>query len=235
MTRFFALLLTLTALLQHASAQERRIMNRPYIDERVFHYGFHLGVHMQDMELRNNGYVDPETGERWYGEVDNYQPGFTVGVLGEMKFTRYLSVRVAPTLNLGQKHVVFHEQLSGRDTTQNIKSTYISVPISMKFAAPRYNNFRPYMALGVSPMVDLTNRKHGALLAKKFDCMLELALGCDVYFGFFKLIPELKFSFGLLDIIQKDRSDLIDQSLLKFTNSIDSGHNRMITLTFYFE
>ena len=39
--------------------------HRPYIDQRRFHYGFLFGVHMQDLELKNNGYVDPETGEQW--------------------------------------------------------------------------------------------------------------------------------------------------------------------------
>ena len=53
------------------TAQERRLQHRPYIDQRRFHYGFLFGVHMQDLELRNNGFVDPETGEQWYADVDN--------------------------------------------------------------------------------------------------------------------------------------------------------------------
>ena len=84
-------------------------------------------------------------------------------------------------------------------------------------------------------MVDLTARKHDALRLKPFDLYLEVGMGCDIYLPFFKLIPELKFSFGLLDIIQKDRSDLIDTSLIKYTNSVNSGHSKMITLTFNFE
>ena len=232
LTLIAALVILLPATL---GAQERRLQNRPYIDERRFHYGFHLGMHMQDLELSNNGYIDPDTGERWYADVDAFQPGFTVGVLGEMKLNKYLSLRICPTLDLGQKHVVCHEQLSGRDTTQTIKSTYITVPVALKFAAPRYNNFRPYMSVGVSPVVDLTNRKHGMLLTKKLDVMIELAMGCDVYFGFFKLIPELKFSFGILDVLQKNRQDLIDPTLLKFTKSLDSAHSTKVSLIFYFE
>ena len=217
------------------TAQERKVQNRPYIDQRRFHYGFLLGLHIQDIELENNGYIDPENGEQWYAEIDNYSPGFTVGILGDLRLNNHLSLRVSPTIHFGQKHGVYHEQRSGIDSTQVFKSTYISVPIDVKFAAPRYNNFRPYLIAGFNPMIDLTARKHDALRLKPFDLYLEVGMGCDIYLPFFKLNPEIKFCFGLLDILQKDRSDLIDGTLMKYTKSVNSGHSNMIVLTFNFE
>lgn len=217
------------------TAQEQRIQHRPYIDQRQLHYGFFVGLNMMDMELTNNGYIDPVSGQQWYTEVDNYQPGFSVGVLGELRINKTIGLRLQPTIHFGQKHVVFHEQVTGRDSTQNIKSTYISLPINAKIAAPRYNNFRPYATLGISPTLDLTTRKHQALLTQRFDCYVEIGAGCDFYLPYFKLIPELKFCFGLRDILVHDRNDLIDESLLKFTKAIDRSSAKMIVLTFYFE
>ena len=228
-------LLALFALAVSVMAQERRVQNRPYIDQRKFHYGFLLGLHMQDIEFENNGYIDPETGEQWYAEINNFSPGFTVGVLGALRLNKYFELHLSPTIHFGQKHAVYHEQRTGADSTQVFKSTYISVPIDVKFAAPRYNNFRPYLIAGINPMVDLTTRKHDALRPKPFDLYLEIGFGCDLYLRYFKLIPELKFCFGLLDIIQKNRSDLIDGTLWKYTKSINGGHSRMIVLTFNFE
>ena len=190
---------------------------------------------MQDLELKNNGYIGPESGEQWYADVDNYNPGFSVGVLGEMRLNRYLALRLIPTMHFGQKHITFHEQVSGRDSTQNIKSTYISMPLDLKFSAPRHNNYRPYFIAGVNPMLDLTTKKQKALLMKPFDCYIEIGMGCDFYLPFFKLIPELKFCFGLADILKKDRNDLIDNSLQKFTKSLDGASSKMIVLTLYFE
>jgi hypothetical protein len=227
--------LVLIVLATNLFAQERKVQNRPYIDERKFHYGFLLGLHIQDIELENNGYIDPQTGEQWYAEIDNYGPGFTVGVLGDLRLNKYLSLRLSPTIHFGQKHAVYHEQKSGADSTQVFKSTYISVPIDLKFAAPRYNNFRPYLIAGVNPMVDLTARKHDALRLKPFDLYLEVGMGCDIYLPFFKLNPEIKFCFGLLDIIQKNRSDLIDNTLMKFTKAVNGGHSNMIVFTLNFE
>lgn len=227
----FFLLLLVSGL----AAQTRKLQNRPYIDERRFHYGFLVGVHLQDMELKNNGYIDPTSGEQWYAEVDNYNPGFSVGVLGEMRLNKYLGLRLVPTMHFGQKHVSFHEQVSGRDSTQNLKSTYLSLPLDLKITPPRFNNYRPYFLVGVNPMLDLTVRKHRALVTKPFDCCIEVGMGCDLYFSFFKMIPELKFCFGLTDILQKNRTDLIDKSMLKYTNSLDGATSKMIVLTLYFE
>ena len=225
-----SLLLCITAF-----AQEQKLQNRPYIDQRKFHYGFFVGFHMQDLELTNNGYIDPASGEQWYADVDNYSPGFSVGVLGEMRLNTYVSLRLNPTMHFGQKHISFHEQVSGRDSTQNMKSVYISIPLDLKISGPRFNNYRPYILAGVNPMIDLTTKKQKALLMKPFDCYLEIGMGCDIYLPFFKLIPELKFCFGLANILQKNRTDLVDKNLMKFSNALDDASAKMIVLTLYFE
>ena len=189
---------------------------------------------MQDYKLVNTGYVT-EDGQTWFADVPEYSPGFTVGVLGELYLNTFLSLRFIPTLHFGDKKVVFREQASGEEYSQSMKSAYLSVPIDLKFAAERFNNYRPYVVAGISPTYDFSVKKQGALLVKPFDCYVEVGLGCDFYLPYFKLIPELKFCFGLANLIKKERKDLTDQSLLKFTQSVDKITSRMIVLTFYFE
>lgn len=65
--------------------------------------------------------------------------------------------------------------------------------------------------------------------------MLEAGMGCDVYLPFFKLIPELKFCFGLTNVLQKNRKDLTDSSQLIYTQSVDKATIGMVVLSFYFE
>lgn len=230
-------LLTIFCLLlaMASQAQTRKIQHRPYIDQRRFHYGFMIGFHLQDMELKNTGAIDSESGEQWYADVDNYSPGFNVGVLGEMRLNNNFALRVTPTLYFGQKTVRFHEQISGRDSSQNLKDIYLSIPVAVKFTPPRFNNYRPYFLAGVSPTLDLTVKKNRALLVKPFDCYIELGMGCDFYLPYFKLIPELKFCFGLADILQKKRNDLMNKSLLKYTSGLSGASSKMIVLTLYFE
>lgn len=217
-----------------ASAQKRKVQNRPYIDQRKWHYGFLAGVHTQDYKLVNTGYVT-EDGQCWFADVPQYSPGFTVGVLGELYLNQYLALRVVPTLHFGDKSVTFREQYSGEEHSQSIRSAYLSVPVNLKFSAERFNNYRPYIVAGLAPTYDFSTKKRKALLVKPFDCYVEVGVGCDFYLPFFKLIPELKFCFGLANLLDKERKDLADLSLMKFTQSVDKINSRMIVLTFYFE
>ena len=223
---------------QQLIAQERKVQNRPYIDMRRWHYGFLFGTHLQDLEFVNNGYVhtlEDGTQESWFADVPAYTPGFSVGVLGELRLSSHFSLRFVPTMYFGDKTVVFREQLGGVVERQAVKSTYLSIPVDVKCSAQRFNNYRPYVVAGVAPMLDLTVKKQKALLVQRADVAVELGFGCDFYLPFFKLIPELKFCFGLADVLVKDRNDLTDKNLLKYTESLDRASNRMVVLTFYFE
>lgn len=92
--------LALTALLP-VSAQERKVENRPYTDLRRFHFGVLVGAHLQDIELLNVGpkqYVmeDGSTAERTVTvDQDRWDPGFTVGVLGEARLSQTFQLRIA--------------------------------------------------------------------------------------------------------------------------------------------
>lgn len=219
-------------------AQERKIQNRPFLDDRVWHYGFLVGFNIQDMRLANNGnaYVNQNHDvEYWYADVPEYTPGFSVGVLGELKANDWLSVRIIPTMHFGDKKVVFKEQRSGKFVEQYVKSTYLSVPFDLKISAARFNNYRPYVVTGLAPTLDLTVKKGKELLVRKTDVMFEVGMGLDLYYPFFKMIPELKFCFGLNNILDRNRTDLKDASLLKYSDALDKAQNGMIVLTLYFE
>ena len=234
MKKFLLYILLLLLLPQAMMAQERKVQNKPYIDYRRLHYGFFVGVHMQDMEFVNNGFVT-ENGEMWYADIAGYSPGLSVGVLADLRLNNHFSLRVLPTMHFGQNNVQLREQNSGEVSRQQIKTTYIAVPVHVKIAAERFNNYRPYITVGASPMVSLTVKKQKQMLVKRFATMVEVGFGCDFYLPFFKLIPELKFSFSPLNILQKERKDLLDANLLKYTQSLDGTSSKMITLSFYFE
>ncbi len=218
-----------------AAAQQRKVQNKPFIDERRFHYGFTVGLHDQGVNFENNGYIDPATGSQWLVENDRHSYGFSVGVLGEWRLSRYFSLRLIPSLHFGSKHLSFLDQATGHTASQDMKSTYISLPVDLKVSAPRFNNYRPYIVAGVSPMYDLTSGKHTLLRTKPLSLMLEAGFGCDFYLPFFKLIPELKFCFGLGNVLDKNRTDITDPTQLVYTQSVERATTSMLVLSFYFE
>lgn len=234
---------TLTSL-----AQQRRVQNKPYIDQRPLHFGILVGTHLQDIEMDNVGLqtIMSEDGtphERLIvTDADRWNTGFTVGVLADWRLHEHLSLRFSPALHFGSNHITFHD-LKDTDAeghphpyTQDLKNTYLAVPVSLKFSAQRWNNYRPYLTAGISPMVNLTSPSSDYIRLKRFTTMIEVGLGCDFYLPYFKWIPELKFCYGLgnsLDRGHKDR--LRDANKQAFAGSVSSAQTKMVVLTFYFE
>ena len=231
-----------------ATAQERKVQNRPYIDLRPLHFGISIGLNVQDVEMRNVGPQLVDMGDGGAVErtvlcdADTWNPGFSVGVLADLRLSQYLSLRITPTMHFGSKHLVFRDLQDlndggqPRETTQDMKNTYISVPVDIKYSAERFNNYRPYLLAGVSPMLNLSGKDQDYVQLKRFDTMLEVGLGCDFYLPFFKLIPELKFCYSLTDALNKKHSDeLTDATKRAFSRSIDAATTKMVVLTLYFE
>lgn len=237
------LMLCLSAL--GSQGQTRKVQNRPYIDLRPMHFGISIGLNLQDMELQNVGPQLLETDETRtvVVDADSWNPGFSVGVLADMRLSDHLNVRISPMLHFGSKHLVFRDfdDLNDaghpRETTQDLKNTYISMPLDLKFSAQRFNNYRPFMLAGISPMVNLTGENQDFLRLKRFDTMIEVGLGCDYYLPFFKFIPELKFCYSLTDALDRSHTnELTDINKRVFSQSVvKAAPTKMFLLTFHFE
>lgn len=234
--------------LKGVAQQDRHVQHKPYIDLRPLHFGILVGMHLQDVEFNNVGpHQMPEedgTMKEQYilCDADKWTAGFSVGVLGELRLHENFSLRVTPTMHFGAKHLTFINMLKKDETgaylreTQDMKNTYVSLPIDIKFAAPRWNNHRPYIMAGINPMINLTGGDQDLLRLKRMNTMVEIGLGCDFYLPFFKLIPELKFCFGLGDALDKNHvNELRDANMRAYAGSVDSAKSKMFVLTFYFE
>ena len=216
-----------------ASAQKERVKNQPYADLKWFHLGFHVGIHTQDLLLTHSGVTTD--GETWFAEIPSYSPGFSVGVIGDMYLNPYFNLRLTPSIHFGDKKFTFREQETGEEFTTNVRSSYLNFPLDIKYSALRLNNYRPYLIAGAYGSIDIGRKKGNPILLKSKDFGLEFGLGCDIYLPYFKLCPELKFCFGLVDLLEKDRPDLVDQATIKYTNALSKATSRMIILTFNFE
>ena len=231
-----------------ATAQTRTIQYRPYTDLRPMHFGILVGMNLQDIELKNVGpqMITLEDGTQQEQTIvcddDRWNAGFSVGVLADLRLSQHLNLRCSPTMHFGSKHLTFHNLSTltpeGRplEVRQDMKNTYLSIPVDLKFSAERWNNYRPYMMAGVNPMVNLTTKNQEYIQLKRSDLFFELGLGCDLYLPFFKLIPELKFCYSLRDALDHGHArELKDANMRTYTNAVASGHSKMIVLTFYFE
>ncbi len=237
----FLIVFSLLAMLFTAvpGAEARRfndkLTNRPYADMRKWHLGFSFGAYADDLRLCHNGLITEE-GEQWRAEQIDYQPGFVVTGLASLRLNNYFSLRFAPGMMFGSRDIRFLDLETGATERQNIKSAYVVLPVDLKYASQRTRNVRPYLVAGVMPVFDVAKKRSDLLKLNTSDFLISIGFGCDFYLPYFKLIPELKFCFGLSDILVHDRPDLADDpTRMKFTNSLSKATSKMIVLSFYFE
>ena len=215
-------------------AQKRKVQTNPYIDNRIMHLGFFVGMHIQDMVLINSGYIG-ESGEAWFVEIPSYSPGFNVGLLSDLYLHQFFSLRFSPSLAFGEKGMKFCEQTSKEIYSTTVRSNYLTIPLDVRFNSSRINNYRPYILTGAYGAFDLGRKKGQAVRLNGTDFGITVGMGCDFYYPYFKFCPELRFSFGLVNLIQKKRTDLNDKQLIKYSDALESGKSRMISLVFNFE
>ena len=236
-------LLFLGCVVAHAQDNDM-ILNRPYADTKPIHFGFSVGLNFQNIAITNNGYVTDDGREEWYADVPAHSPGFSVNVLADYRIAEHFNLRISPGLFFGNKMVHFlnhrgnpdWQDLTKYERSQNIKSTYIVVPLDLKMSAKRYHNIRPYFTAGAMYAGDLAKDRSEQLKLKHSDVMLTVGMGCDFYMQFFKLCPEVKFCFGLKDLLDSNRPDLVeDPDMAVFTKSVSKVKSNMVVVTFFFE
>ena len=212
-----------------------KLLNRPYADMRKWHLGFSVGTHTQDLSFNHNGFVT-ENGETWFMEQPSFSPGFNVTGLAEVRLNDYFSVRFSPGMYFGNKVVKMYDTTNGVEEQQNIKTSYVVLPVDVKFAGQRYRNARPYVIGGAMAAFDVAKKRSDFLKLKTTDFYLTVGFGCDFYLPYFKLIPEIKFCFGFADILEHDRPDLSEEpEKMKYTQSLKKVTSQMVVVSFYFE
>lgn len=217
-----------------ANAQKQKVKNQPYGDQKLYHFGIVVGMNFQDIILTNNGNT-ADDGKKWYASIPDYSPGLTVGLSADLWLNPYMNLRFTPTLNFGDKQFEFVDEGFQESFPTMVKSNYLNLPLDVRYRSLRLNNYRPYILAGVYAAFDLGRNKGEPILLKPMDYGFTLGIGCDFYLPIIKIAPELRFSFGLADILEHDRPDITDNSIRKYSQALSKGTTRMISLVFNFE
>jgi len=231
--------------------------NLPYIDDKLIHFGFSIGFNAMDFGITESGstldiydktkstsgdIIYTQVGQGVYHvDVSDLSPGFSVGLISDLRLNRYLNLRFTPTLNFARRQLIFNKITTTADSykeTVAIASIPVALPVYLKYSSERVGNYRPYLIGGLGTYFDLSsNDANPYVQLNKVSFYTEFGVGCDIYFPFFKLAPELKFAIGLgknSDILNHDPT-LKDQKDKFYTEALSRLTSRAITLTFNFE
>lgn len=210
--------------------------NLPMADYKTVHFGFTLGMNFMDFGFTPSGMeID---GKVYNADVSLLMPGFSVGVIGDVRMGNYFNFRLVPAFHLADRTIYYSNNVDDEILTTSIKSTMISVPAYIKFNGPRIRNYRPYLLCGCGVMFDLGRDRQQPVLLKMLDYFVEFGGGCTIYLKYFRLSPEIKYSLGFNNVLEpweSRQNDVIAPTDDKFTLAIGRLTSRMLTISINFE
>ena len=163
--------------------------NNPYVDDRFVHYGFSLGVEALSYDFRR-------------GAPSTLAFAANIGGIIDLRLTKYLNLRFLPSISLGT-----HRKYN----TNDVISYPILLPAYLKWTALREGNIRPYVIVGAGVQVEIIDPKKAneQYRNRYIDAFVGGGFGCDLYFKWFKLCPEIRYQIGLLGGIMEPGSTIM--------------------------
>lgn len=229
-------------------ARAQQAQNRPYADDKLFHFGFQLGVNFasfgvtdSEMEL-----TDPVTGltDIYHARVSSVLPGFHVGFITDLRLCQYLNLRFCPGMQFSSRTLTYKSE-SGRKVqgtpgktgpNVDVLAMPVNLPLYLKWSAMREGNYRPYVIGGGGVSVNVSRDRDKPVLLNMMDYFCEVGFGVDFYFRWFKFCPEITYRIGFANQLApaEGRMELSPQDAF-YTNSLSRLTNHCICLTFNFE
>lgn len=235
------LILGLVLFSLNTNAQRRKVIQLPNFDKHPLHWGFYLGANQIDYQVKYKNFTNSSDVliDTDYHIVP--QTGFHVGLIGDMRLTNNLNLRLEPGLISSRSKIIFSSQNNTSALINNsetdISATYLHIPILLKISTDRINNFKPYMVAGLSYDHNFSsNEKNeqdnalGQFRMKTSNYMVELGVGVDFYFHYFKFSPSIRGIFALSNELKEDKDPESP-----WTSGVDFFGSQGLFLRFTFE
>ncbi|MBQ4231384.1 MAG: PorT family protein, partial [Salinivirgaceae bacterium] len=165
---------------------------------------------------------------------------FGASMVFNLKLADNWDLRTLPGLAFSQRTLTYllddelvEPDKALRSHKMKIETTLLQFPTLIKYRSTRESNYRPYIYFGLNPAIDLAARKkvkpeeRPKIRLNKLDVYAEIGIGLDNYLKYFKYSTELKFSYGLLDMVKQDGTE--------YTRAYRRLGSKMVTLVLCFE
>ena len=93
------------------------------------------------------------------------------------------------------------------------ESTYLSIPVEIRYKAERYGNWRPYLTGGGFAAYDMVSQKNtlegiSVVRLQKWDYGYTVGFGFEFFLEYFKFSPQFKWDKGIRNLIINDNTFL---------------------------
>jgi hypothetical protein len=218
-----------------------KIVNLPNYDEKLLHYGFFValnhnrfGVTYSDDYLTNTDVI--------YAKPQG-QGGFALGFLLNVRLADQWALRFLPSVGFYSRFIDYKYSdaylktlpasvRKNGDLTEEMESTFIEMQMLLKYRSQRRQNHRMYFIGGFKPGINAAGKKEDNNLSLRynpFDLSVEYGVGFEFYFPLFKFSPELRFSHGMMNMLQPLTNPIPQYQVLQRLTT------HTVTLYFLFE
>lgn len=197
-----------------------------------------MGLNVFDYTAINSNQsvqIPNETPGMLHADVVDIVPGFTINGIVNYRLSHYLNLRTMPGICFGVRNLNFFRADGSLLHSMQLESNYAEVPILLKYSAKRVTNYRPYMLAGVNSRFNMnwkTREQKGAYISSTiFEPFYEAGFGLDIYFYYFKLSLEFKYSGGFLNCLGRDVVDGYEG----FNHAIDRLNSQIFIFALHIE
>ena len=194
-------------------AQPKKVTQLPNFDNHEINWGFYIGWNNSDYKIQ---YKLSEEYKNTRVNFD-HKTGFNVGIIANMRISENFSLRFEPGLISNASTLYFIEDndypidLWKENESNEIETTFLHIPLLLKFNAARLNNVRPYLIGGFSYDYNFSSNQEnkddnfaGEFRMQTHNFMYEVGLGFDFYFHYFKFSPSIRGQFAMTNEIKYD-------------------------------
>ncbi|HEY3402900.1 MAG TPA: porin family protein [Ohtaekwangia sp.] len=197
--------------------------NNPNYDEKKLSYGFMIGLHTSTYQIKySDKFLDLNA---LHSVTPDWSGGFSLGFIVNYKLADFFDLRLTPKVGFYENRLQYR-YVDGTPMKQVlIETTMVEFPLLLKYKSERRGNIRMYMIGGVNPAIEASGRKNieeGDETLELIDSniSLEAGFGFDLYYPLFKFSPELRFSRGIVNILDNTTNTLGEPLQRVNTNTI---------------
>jgi len=177
--------------------------NRPFFDKKNVSWGYYFGMNFYDFKI--------DYDQEYEHIVAESNPGFQVGLVGNVNINDNLSLRSEPGVFFTNRRLIFRNLVTPRDSIRDISSNYVQLPVSVKLNTIRYGNMRPYITAGIIYAYNLNSwedsnndNSSGRFRMRSNNLMYEVGFGIEMYLFYFKFTPSIRGIFALNNELVND-------------------------------
>lgn len=227
---FIAIVFLVMGFLTSLSAQKGSFNYDNKYSKKNYYWGISLGVNVSRYHVEKHGSLIHNDSVRTINSA--FGPGFNLGFIANIKLGKSFDFRFLPTVSFADRRLNY-ELTMGTTESKKVESVFLEFPIHFRYKSKPYKDIRLFVIAGAKYTVDVisnTNARNAEDLVKValHDVAIEFGLGFQVFFPYFIFSPEVKFSYGVMDILSRDE-DLI------YSSTIDKLFSRGFTISLNFE